>query len=204
MSISFVQQHKELYAADFLVTHNGRTVGALAMQGRMGTREGSWSGTVLGRQIVLTPCADARGFRPYSICVDGKPAGTVAQYDVKTGLFSSYQYHNLELFGRCYQLYSVGLGKAGGASCLYLGQQQLAEIDSGATVYNELYSYDIFAMDQDSAFACVLLCCYMYMRGCYRPGEKPKASAATYVSVTTNKFLKSKYQPNFKETHDTL
>lgn len=204
MSISFVQQRKDLYAADFRVVHNGTQVGELSMEGWMGSREGKWSGTVMGHQVNLAPSSGGRGFRPYDIWVDGRTAGSVAQIDVKNGLFSRYQYHEIRIGGRTYELYSVGLGKQGGAGCLYCEGQQLAEIDNEATVRNELYEYDIFAVDSDAAFASVLLCCYMYVRGCYRPGEKPSASAATYVTVTTNKVLKAKYDPNFKSTHRTI
>ena len=204
MSISFIQQHKDLFAADFLVTHNGQTVARLDMQGKPGSMEGTFTGTVMGHQITMTPGAKAAGFRPYEIRVDGRTAGTVAQIDVKTGLFSRHQYHEMHLGGRSYELYSVGLGKAGDAGCLYCGNTQLAEIDSEATVRNELYEYEIFAVDDQAAFVSILMCCYMYVRGCYRPGEKPTASTATYVTVTTNKSLKAKYNPDFKSTHTTI
>ena len=204
MSISFVQQHKELYAADFLVTHNGSVIGQLAMTGKLGSMEGTFTGTVMGRQITLAPHAKATGFRPYEIRVDGRVAGTVAQRTVKTGLFSQYQYHEMHLDGQTYELYSVGLGKAGNAACLYCGNTQVAEIDKGTTVYNDLHEYEIFPVDEKSAFACIVISCYRYVRGCYRPGEKAVASKVTHVNVTSNKVLKSKYDPDFKSAHYTL
>ena len=99
MSISFVQQRQELYAADFLVTHNGAMIGQLSLQGKLGSREGTWSGTVLGRAVTMTP-GGAAGFRPYRIQVDGNPAGSVAMEEIKTGLFTRTRYHRLDLHRR--------------------------------------------------------------------------------------------------------
>ena len=204
MSISFVQQCKKLYAADFAVFHNGAAIGTLSMEGRLGSMEGEWSGTVMGRRISMKRCSGVPGFRPYEISVDGRVAGNVSQIEVKTGLFSRHQYHQLQLEGCGYQLYAVGLGKRGGACSLYCDGRQLAEINRDPTVYNELYRYEIFAVDTDSAFVSILLCCYMYMLGCYRPGEVAVSSVRTHVTVTTNKALLAKYDPNFKAMNKTL
>ena len=204
MSISFVQQYKKLYAAGFTVFHNDAVIGTLSMKGRLGSREGQWNGTVMGRQISMKRCSGVPGFRPYEISVDGRLAGSVSQIDVKTGLLSGHQYHQLQLEGRSYQLYAVGLGKQGGVCSLYCDGSQLAEIDTEATVYNELFRFETFAVDTDSAFVSILLCCYMYMLGCYRPGEAVSSSVRTRVTVTTNKDLLAKYDPNFKAMNKTL
>lgn len=204
MSISFVQRSKDLFAAEFQIVHNGACIGQIAMQGQMGSREGRWSGSIMGRSVVLSPNAKGAGFRPYDIQVDKRMVGSVAQIDKKTGLFSRYQYHEIQFEGRAYQLYTVGLGKEGAASCLYLGQEQIAQIDKEATVRNDLHHFEIFAVDENSAFISALLCCYKYVRGCYRPGEKITESVASYTTVTTNKMLKAMYNPNFKSEHYTL
>ena len=201
MSVSFVQQSKDLYAASFSISHNGYNIGQLNMKGKLGSKEGVWQGTVMGRSVVMQLDKSGTGFRPYSIKVDGNIVGSVSQMTVKTGLFSSYQYHQLVYNGTSYQLYAMCLGKAGSASSLYCGQQQLAEINKDATVYNDLHNYEVFALDEHSAFICMLLCCYMYVRGCYRPGEKVTSSVVTSVGITTTKALKEKYNPNFKSTH---
>jgi hypothetical protein len=148
-------------------------------------------------------CGPAKPIRG-AIRVDGRNVGTVAQKDARTGLFSRYQYHEMHLDGRTYELYSVGLGKEGTAGCLYCADSQLAQIDKGTTVRNNLHAFEIFAVDQQAAFVSILMCCYRFVRGCYQPGEKAVTSVATNVSVTGNKTLKAKYNPSFKSTHYTL
>lgn len=204
MGISFEQVRKDLYAAEFRVLHGQTPIGQLRFQGRPASREGEWSGHLWGRSLRLYPEPKCPGFRPYGIQVDGAAMGSVGIMDKKSGLFSRYQYHELCYDGEVYELYSVGLGKQGSAGCLYRGHTQLAQIDKAARVHDDLHRFEIFAEDEAAAFISVLMCCNMYTRGCYRAGEKVSSSVSTQVTVTANKVLLSKYDPDFKAKSRTI
>lgn len=204
MSIVFEQLRKDLFGAEFRVLHGQTPIGHLCFQGSLGSREGEWTGILWGRSLQMYPGPSHPGFRPYAIMVDGMAMGSMGTVSKKSGLFSRYQYQELRYGGDVYELYPIGLGKKGGVGCLYRGRAQLAQIDKAAQVRNDLHRFEIFAEDESAAFISVLLCCNMYTRGCYRPGEKVSASVSTQITVTTNKELLSRYDPDFKTKNRTI
>lgn len=76
----------------------------------------------------------------------------------------------------------------------------IAQIDKPCEIYNDLHHYTIYAVDQDAAEISALFAAYMYINASFEPGQKVKQSYTKCTSITLNKTLKQKYNPDFKET----
>mgnify|MGYP000818851168 CR=1 FL=1 len=87
----------------------------------------------------------------------------------------------------------------GGKHPVYCGNKQIAQIDKPCEIYNDLHHYTIYAVDQDAAEISALFAAYMYINASFEPGQKVKQSYTKCTSITLNKTLKQKYNPDFKE-----
>ena len=80
----------------------------------------------------------------------------------------------------------------------YCGNKQITQIDKPSEIYNDLHHYTIYAVDQDAAEISALFAAYMYINASFEPGQKVKQSYTKCTSITLNKTLKQKYNPDFK------
>lgn len=100
--------------------------------------------------------------------------------------------------GQTFDLFPIGMGKQGNKSPVYCGNTQISLIEKDCIVYNDLHEYHVFALDREAGLISALFCMYMYVNAAYKPGVKVTESKVNSVSVTTNKLLKEKYDPGFK------
>ena len=105
----------------------------------------------------------------------------------------------MEFNDKKYDLYPIGFGNEGGKHPVYCGDTQIAQVEKPAEVRDDLHNYTIYAIDSDAAELSVLLVAYMYVNANYKPGEKVTKSYVKCYSITKNKTLLSKYDPEFKE-----
>lgn len=111
-----------------------------------------------------------------------------------------YGFDCLELStGTVYDMYEVGLGKAGIVYPIYRDGVQVAEIHKGCVVHNNLDEYTVYAVDQEAQRNAVLLCVYLDGRGFARRGEMTKNYTERVYYKTTNKQLCAKYDPTFRK-----
>ena len=101
-----------------------------------------------------------------------------------------------------FDLFPIGFGNEGSKSPIYNGNKQIAQIEKDCIVYNDLHNYRIFAEDSFASQIAILFCIYMYINVGYKSGEKVISSKVKVVSITTNKLLKEKYNPEFIKSID--
>lgn len=206
MTLDFVQNAKELFSAHFEVLHHGQIIGQMSLT-QASPLHRTWSGQCFGREISMTDIprktAGLTGkiLWPYSIAINSCEIGTVYQTRYKAGLLHSFDYVQMRLAGRQYDLFSIGFGKDGAKAPIYCGDRQRALMEKPAVVYNDLHCYHITAADQDDGLAALLFCCYLYASSAFRAGNKVVRSVEKNYTHTTNKRLLEKYDPLFKELY---
>lgn len=203
MILEIKQIRKELFEADFIVEVDNMVVGNMKLVGKLGHMEGTWTINFSGLSVSMTygkvnlPKGE-KPFRPYDIYIEGKAVGTVYQTDIKEGgLFSKYSVHKVYINGGYYTLYPICFGEQGAKSPLYYNGNQVAEIHKSSIIYNELHEYRAYLNDKCYDLVCVILCCYSYVMGFFKPGEKPIMSVRKISFTDTNKYLLEKYNPDF-------
>lgn len=142
--------------------------------------------------------AEEREFVPYLLTQNGAPCGQICAKEVK-GFFSGYGYVAMDLLGRSYEMFEVGLGSKGIVWPIYADGRQVAQLSKGTTVHNNLDEYEICALDTGSELAACLMCLYLDARSYARRGQITTASVEKVFLLTTNKRLKAKYDPTFRE-----
>lgn len=201
MIFDIVQQKKDLYAAEFSCIRQGAQIGIMSFKGHMATYEGNWKISFNSKALNMKPgyklISKEKHFRPYSILLGDMEYGTIFQTYEKTGIFSQMDYHCMELGGKIYTAYPIGLGKQGNKAPVYRGEHQIALIERDNIIRNELYNFHVLVKEADDAMTAILFAAYMYTIGCYRPGEKVSTSIHKNATISTNKVLKSKYDPTF-------
>lgn len=201
MQLLLKQQSKDLFSGEFEIFNNNELVGNVSFEGKLGSIEANFVGTIFGKDFSLK-CENEiltgpnKKFRPYNIIVSDNIIGEVYQTEYKKNIFSKYDYIKCLYNQKEYNLYSIGLGEKGVCS-LYCNEEQIAEINKDGIIYNDLHNYDIYSIDENSALIAILMSCYMYVMACYKPGVKVTESLKKNYSKTTNKDLISKYNPEW-------
>lgn len=201
MQLLLKQKVKDLFSGEFEIFNNNELVGNVSFEGKLNSMEANFIGTLFGKEFSLN-CVNEiltgsnKKFRPYNIIENNVIVGEVYQTEYKKNIFSKYDYIKCFCDQKEYNLYSIGLGEKGVCS-LYCNEEQIAQIEKDGIVYNDLHNYDIYSIDENSAFIAVLMSCYMYVMACYKPGVKVTESVKKNYSKTTNKELISKYNPEW-------
>ena len=202
-----VRQVRSDLSAEFVILQGERAVGGAVFPqnflvgGSCQCRFRGWDCELvyapgpLGRNFGVP--VEERTYMPYTILCGGEVWGGLCDRQVRTGLFSRYGYTALDLAGRSYQMYEVGLGKAGMVWPIWAGEGQAAQIFKAPRVENNLDVYQIRALDRESLRAAVVLCLYLDARSFARRGEIAIASVETQYVYTFNKALKARYDPGF-------
>lgn len=110
-----------------------------------------------------------------------------------------YLFYEMCFDGITYNMYGVGLGKEGMKFPIYIDEKQIALIEKDPTVRNNLDQYSILMKDDSNLEAVWLLCSYLDLIEYANRGEIVKKYTEKTYAITTNKELKSKYDPHFKE-----
>lgn len=208
MIFDFVQTIKEPYSAEFeifRVPHSNKYefVGDMHLSGSLGSMEGVLDGHFLNASIHMQRCDKHNvpkihsAFRPYKVLLSAKEFGSVYQTEQKSGWLNKFQFHQLQANGSTFNMYPIGFGEEGAKCPIYCDNRQIAQIDKPCIVHNDLHQYHVIAENEYAGLIAILFCCYMYTLTCYEPGVQAKRSVAKYVSVTKDKELLKKYNPDF-------
>lgn len=135
---------------------------------------------------------------PYLITQDSRAAGGICIKVSEGGFFSRFDYFFMELHGRVFSMYQVGLGKAGIMYPIYRGDSQIALLEKSTVTYHQLDVYHVSAFDTDEGLVAFLFGLYMDMQRFGNRGEAVHASVEKTYIYTTKKALKEKYDPRFK------
>ncbi len=201
MIIKIEQQIKDLFTATFKITSDGKTLGEATFNCHLATMDGQWSIRFIDKIITMKRVRKihCKSFRPYSISINNKECGYVYQTDYKTGFFKPRIYHHrLELNNQITDIFPMGCGEIV-KSPVFSNEQQVSLVEKSLLVENDLHNFDIFSINKDGDLASVLLCLYMYSIGYYKVGEKPIQTISKGYSISKEKELLDKYNPEFKE-----
>lgn len=141
--------------------------------------------------------------RPYSYNIytpDGEQVGRLFRRIERW--FVGPTYYVIELHGKQYSMYCVGLGKQGRKFPIFNeNEEQVCLLEKGVVVRNALDVYDLFSIDDDSAFIGMLFGIVFDWRE-HRRDNRPRESVIVSAKIvfTTNESVKAKYNPTFQDT----
>ncbi len=203
MILKLSQTEKELYSARFEIYRESAQAGTVSLQGTMGSRNAVISGNFYRTRFEMESGENhymaGSGFRPYRLAQDGLEVGVVCQTMFSGGFFNKFEYYTMVKNGQAYDMFPVGLGKEGNKYPVYCGDAQIAMAEKDCVVCDDLHQYRILAQDVEAALVTLLFCLHLYVNESYKPGVKTTEGKMKYVSLTTNKTLKRKYDPAFKD-----
>ncbi|MGN9106673.1 hypothetical protein ACTM90_10000 [Oliverpabstia intestinalis] len=212
MILKIEQICKELFSAQFRILHLNEVVGTVEVQGKItsmeaGIRirlfENEYHMKYVGGFLRTTsiPERKIKTYRPYRICeAFEEQTGSVYQVEKKESWIKTTNFYEMIYHGITYHLYPAAFGAEGGKHSIYCENEQIGQINKASEVRNDLHHYDIYAVNQQAAKLAVLFSLYTYINVFFKPGEKVTKSYTKYMSVTTNKALKEKYNPDFVKT----
>lgn len=200
MILDVIQVSKELFSASFVIKRGLYEIGSFSLKGNIVSMEANITLNILGRQSELIfnrkiQCKQM--FRPYCVIECGFEVGKVFMAAKKISFFKRYDFRQLNYSDSVFLMYAVGLGKEGYKFPIYNENEQIAQIEKGCVVYNDLHNYKVYIKDEDCLNAVIYLCAYNYVTGPYEPGKKTISGKETTVYITTNKLIKEKYNPEF-------
>lgn len=134
----------------------------------------------------------------FRIFEQGEQIGEIATIRQRTGLLKSYSYLALCLKSVNYQLYKIGLGKQGVKCPIYCGKNQIAQINKGVTVTDNLDEYTLLALDEPSAMTAVFFGLYLDAIFYSNRGEYGYKSTNFNYETTLNRDLMAWYDPAFE------
>ena len=125
-------------------------------------------------------------------------SGSLTRESAGSGLFGKYQYIRLEYNGAVYSAYEIKLGDKGICWPVYNKDKLIAQCYLDPEIENDLYNYRISAIDEESAYAALLCCCYQYYAFTFVPGKELKPVYDLGSGRTRNTKLLSRYDPDFE------
>ena len=219
MHIEIKQIENELYSAKFLIERNHEKVGELSIQGWMGGIDGNWDIVYKDVHLTMEPVQyqqfkeiEPNAFKPYRPQIIMRKEEIIGYlYDtqadkgfLKNMLGNETSYRKIMYRNDTYNSYAMSPGKKeGGKNCIYNAlEEQIALVEWPVEVYDGLYNLHVIAKDDDAILIAILNLCMGYVYSGFHPGEKIKKGYQKFYGVTFDKFLLSKYDPNFKIMYD--
>lgn len=201
-------------SASYKIVESEREVGQATLTNNF-VRGGTFEFTVYGKTFSMgyEPKAQIESwFRkktekedvPYILYSHDEPCGKIAIRTSEGSVFTRYQYYGMEWNAHQYSMYEVGLGKEGIKYPIYDGNTQIALIEKDTTVYNNLDIYHVTATSEQSFLVTTIFGLYLDASSYAHRGEIVKKSVEKTYYLTTNKKLKAKYDPDFKEKSKML
>lgn len=154
------------------------------------------------------PAADARAYmhgintekilrHPFTIHENNRIVGEISVVHTKTGFLQGYNSIAMQLYGKEYQSYKIGFGREGICCPVFLGGQQIAQINKSAVVKDNLDEYLIYAVNEMALLPSVMFA--IYIDGMYYANRGVYAKDATTIKCEycLNEEVLSHYDPNF-------
>lgn len=109
--------------------------------------------------------------------------------------------YRVDLGGRRWTVYQVGLGRQGLKFPVYdEGERQIALLEKGVVVKDNLDSYDLFALDQTGILVSTLFGIYYDWKEFSNRGEYACRKTSATLVFTLKKSVKERYDPGFRDT----
>lgn len=203
MVLQVQQTMKDMFAADFQILRNNIRVGDMTFRGKLGSQNGDWNVAFYHHRLELMRDPDLRNglpkhaYRPYKIFQRQQHVGYVFNDRITFRFLVFDNVVRVYLDDKEFTMYFIGFGEEGAKNPIYCGDTQIAQVEKDCVVYNGLYRYQVYALDEYAAKIALLFCTYMYCCGAYVPGEKVVKAVSKAVSVTKLKPVLDKYNPAF-------
>lgn len=215
MILKMCQIKKELFLANFEIWNKEEKVGSVVVNGKMGSMEADIKIEIFNDEYTMKYVSGIlkekfmkkgyKSFREYSIHNASNEEGVVYQVDWKQKMFLITNYYEMKYCGLHYNLYPISFlkdGKTEGKHPVYCCDVQVAQINTPGEIFNDLYNYEIYAINQKEAKMCAVLCAYMYVNAGFKPGERVTKSHVKFYSKTKDTFLLEKYHSDFIQMTD--
>lgn len=195
------QKNKEMYSAEFEFLENDSAIGQAFIKGKLGSMDAIVDGTFHSKNFSLKfankvlPGSNKK-FRLYNIIENKNITGEIFQTIFKKNFFSKYEYIKCNYNEEEFKLYLIGFGDKQ-VCVIYKNDVQISQIEFSNVIYNDLHDYIIYIKDDDNTFISILLTCYLYIVGKFKPGIKVTKSVVKYYQKDSNKDLISKYNPDW-------
>lgn len=186
---------KGIYSAVFEIIEQQKNLGHIQIQGQGGTFQVNIKGTFLDHAIQMTHYFKTVQEKT-SLCemTIQEKKGYIFFNKYKENFFKTHYFNEMQYEGHKYTSYSVSLGKIK-VYPIYCDDVQIAEVQVPENRNHRNFSFTCYTEDEHSALITVLLTIYNYTR-CYLVEDEQYGYTWTYAK-TTDKFLLSKYHPEF-------
>ncbi len=188
--------------ADFQLESDGFQVGELHYQSQ-GIMNGYWTGEALGQTIRADyACRRDRSCGAFGVFDVNLPHGGRGRFyaGFEGGLLRRFTTYVLEIPEGKICMYDVAMGKEGYKFPVWQGDRQIALAEKPSVTYNALFTFDVSAIDDQSAYYCILLLMNLYVRKYYEPNTVNVQSVHSETGITVYKELKNRYNPDFLMT----
>lgn len=134
---------------------------------------------------------------PFAIRENNRTVGEISVVRTKTGFLQGYDSIAMQLYGKEYQSYKIGFGREGVCCPVFLGGQQIAQINKSAVVKDNLDEYLIYAVNEMALLPSVMFA--IYIDGMYyaNRGVYAKDAITIKCEYCLNEDVLSHYDPNF-------
>ena len=134
---------------------------------------------------------------PFAIRENNRTVGEISVVRTKTGFLQGYNSIAMQLYGKEYQSYKIGFGREGICCPVFLGGQQIAQINKSAVVKDNLDEYLIYAVNEMALLPSVMFA--IYIDGMYyaNRGVYAKDAITIKCEYCLNEDVLSHYDPNF-------
>lgn len=134
---------------------------------------------------------------PFAIHENNRTVGEISVVRTKTGFLQRYNSIAMQLYGKEYQSYKIGFGREGICCPVFLGGQQIAQINKSAVVKDNLDEYLIYAVNEMALLPSVMFA--IYIDGMYyaNRGVYAKDAITIKCEYCLNEDVLSHYDPNF-------
>lgn len=209
--ISNVRQTKSALSASFEIQVGSNVYGIADVKNNLtfggacdiyiqGSRAYKISYDINERIASTVKTGTAKNRIPYMITgADGARLGSIRIKQSEGFFLTRYGYYEIQIWNKTYKMYSVGMGKDGMKYPIYDGDIQIALIEKECRVQNNLDNYQVYSLYDEYSDIAHILCLYIDMITYPNRGEIVTKSVQNNYKITTNKELKSKYDPNFKD-----
>ena len=184
--------------ADFQLISDNMQVGELHYQGH-GVMSGTWTGEAFGKPVRAEYVRRRdRSCNAFGVFEVDLPQGKGRFYaGFEGGLLRRFTTYVLEVPEGKILMYDVALGKQGYKFPVWQGERQIALAEKPGVVHDGLFTFDVSALDDQSAYYCVLLIMDLYIRKYHEANTVNVKSVYTETGVTVYPELRSKYDPDF-------
>ncbi len=202
MILKVSQIDKGFNNASFEILENDKSVGAIRIHGEPNSEnsfiKGIFDNNKFSLNYVNRKYNEKEISNPY-IIINNNRAGTVYNPVNSNNIFNKTTHQKLTLDDSMYDCYNVGFGKEGVKKIIFYDDKQIALVEYDTLIHNELFNFNIYVEDSAAALITILFIIHSYTTSYFSYEDINFDKVKKVHSITLNKDIKIKYDPEFKE-----